>query len=137
MTGRNVTYLDEDSGFCRVHKFSGCDISGHISISSDSIECGNLRMIDNSGDSFCLPCQVHRDSENARLAESPFPVLGYFVPECEEDGNFKSKQSSGSSGYSFCLDIDGNKVHGSDTPPGQDLDCSQYQLNRRPSVGGK
>ena len=129
--------MDENTGLCRVHKFSGCDISGHVSISIDSIECENLQITNILSEKRCLPCQVHRDSENTRLNESPFPILGYFVPECEEDGNFKSKQSSGSSGYSFCLDIDGNKVDGSDTPPGQELDCSQYQLNRKYVVNGK
>ena len=64
-------------------------------------------------------------------------MLGYFVPECDQNGNFKSKQSYGSSGYSFCLDLDGNKIDGSDMPPGQELDCSQYQLNRIPFFDGK
>ena len=137
LTGRNVTYFDENSGLCLVHKFSGCDLFGHRSISTDSIECGNLLIRNVSRESRCLPCQVHRDSENARLAEIPFPMLGYFVPECDEDGNFKSKQYHGSSGHSFCLDLDGNKIDGSDAWPGQELDCSQYQLNRLTFVYGK
>ena len=126
--------MDKDSGQCRIHRFSGCDISGHVSIPVDSEKCSDLPLIQGKG---CSPCQAHRDSENARLDELPFPMLGYFVPECDEDGNFKSKQSSGSSGYKFCLDIDGNKIDGSDTPPGQELDCMQYLLNRWTNVNGK
>ena len=48
------------------------------------------------------------------------------MPDCNEDGHFNTKQRSGSSGYSFCYDKDGNKVESSDTPPGEELDCSKH-----------
>ena len=118
LTGQKVTYLDDKSGECRTHIFNGCEDNGHVSLLADPSECSNL----NEG---CTPCQVHRDSENARLSESPFPIIGAFVPECTENGHFQTKQRSGSSGYSFCYDKNGNKVESSDTPPGPPgLDCS-------------
>ena len=117
LTGQKVTYLDDKSGECRTHIFNGCEDNGHVSLLADPSECSNL----NEG---CTPCQVHRDSENARLSESPFPIIGAFVPECKENGHFQTKQRSGSSGYSFCYDKHGNKVESSGTPPGQKSDCS-------------
>ena len=123
LTGQNVTYLDEKKSECRTHIFNGCTDNGHESIEVNPFECSKPREADEKD---CRPCQVHRDSENARLAESPFPILGYFVPECGEDGHFKTKQSSGSSGYSFCYDRDGNKVESSETPPGQELERSDH-----------
>ena len=117
LTGQKVTYLDDKSGECRTHIFNGCEDNGHVSLLADPSECSNL----NEG---CTPCQVHRDSENARLSESPFPITGAFVPECKENGHFQTKQRSGSSGYSFCYDKHGNKVESSGTPPGQKSDCS-------------
>ena len=117
LTGQKVTYLDDKSGECRTHIFNGCSDSGHESVLADPLECSNPT-------TFCKPCQVHRDSENAVLAESPFPIIGAFVPQCKENGHYKTKQRSGSSGYSFCYDKNGNKVESSDTPPGQDLDCA-------------
>ena len=74
-----------------------------------------------------MPCQVHRDSVNARISEGSVSPIGTFVPECKESGHFQTKQRSGSSGYSFCYDKNGNKVESSDTPPGPPgLDCSIY-----------
>jgi len=121
LTGQNVTYLDDKSGECRTHIFNGCKDYGHESVLADPSECNNL----NEG---CTPCQVHRDSVNARISDGSLPHIGTFVPKCKESSHFKTKQFSGSTGYSFCYDKNGNKVESSDTPPGRGrkLDCSIY-----------
>ena len=113
--------MDDKSGECRTHIFNGCKDHGHESVLADPSECNNL----NEG---CTPCQVHRDSVNARISDGSLPHIGTFVPKCKESGHFKTKQFSGSTGYSFCYDKNGNKVESSDTPPGRGrkLDCSIY-----------
>ena len=118
LTGQNVTYLDEKSGECRTHIFNGCENNGHVSILADRSECNNL----NEG---CKPCQVHRDSLNARISEGSLSRIGTFVPVCKENGQFQAKQSN-TAGYSFCYDKNGNKVESSNTRFARKFDCSIY-----------
>ena len=134
LTGQNHTFMDIKSGQCKIHIFNGCSDNGHQSVLADPIACTTPS--EGIGRE-CQPCEVHRDSENARVAELPEGLVGYFIPECDDIGHFKKKQRSGSSGYSFCFDKDGNKVESSETPPGQDLDCNDHvdeEGNRIPSL---
>ena len=134
LTGQNHTFMDIKSGQCKIHIFNGCSDNGHQSVLADPIACTTPS--EGIGRE-CQPCEVHRDSENARVAELPEGLVGYFIPECDNSGHFKKKQRSGSSGYSFCFDKDGNKVESSETPPGQDLDCNDHvdeEGNRIPSL---
>ena len=37
------------------------------------------------------------------------PLLGAFMPQCNEDGTYKEVQCHGSTGYCWCVDEDGTK----------------------------
>ncbi|XP_068426971.1 uncharacterized protein [Clinocottus analis] len=54
------------------------------------------------------------------------PLIGTFVPQCDEYGNFLPQQCSGSTGYCWCVDtITGKKIPNTITPPGMSpVDCS-------------
>ncbi|XP_046859521.1 serine protease inhibitor Kazal-type 5-like isoform X17 [Xenia sp. Carnegie-2017] len=64
-------------------------------------------------------CEEERDA----LLSGP-PLLGQFVPQCEEDGSYSSKQCSPSTGYCWCVDGEGDDILGTETRSG-DLNCSE------------
>ena len=37
------------------------------------------------------------------------PLLGAFIPQCNEDGSYKEVQCHGSTGYCWCVDENGKK----------------------------
>ena len=37
------------------------------------------------------------------------PLLGAFIPQCNEDGSYKEVQCHGSTGYCWCVDDSGRK----------------------------
>ena len=45
-------------------------------------------------------------------------LVGGFTPTCNGSGGFAALQSSGSTGYSWCVDSDGQKIPGSEHAPG-------------------
>ena len=51
-------------------------------------------------------------------------LMGAFVPQCEEDGSYSSKQCSGSTGYCWCVNDSGNEIPGTSVQA-DSLDCSQ------------
>ena len=58
------------------------------------------------------------------------PVNGIYVPQCDEEGNYRPLQSHPSTGYRWCVDDHGRELPGSNTPPGKpNPDCSQYHGN--------
>ncbi|KAB5562577.1 hypothetical protein PHYPO_G00019510 [Pangasianodon hypophthalmus] len=62
------------------------------------------------------PCEHHRDS--AQSGVDGLPVLGAFVPQCDEEGHYRSQQCHGSTGYCWCVDSRGQERVGTRTPPG-------------------
>uniref|UniRef100_A0A8C2WHH2 Nidogen 1 n=1 Tax=Cyclopterus lumpus TaxID=8103 RepID=A0A8C2WHH2_CYCLU len=81
-----------------------------------------------NGDGFsCFPertktrCQNHRDSiQGATVSgpRGPRPPLGQFVPTCDENGGYKPTQCHGSTGYCWCVDRNGQEIHGTRIGPG-------------------
>ena len=62
--------------------------------------------------------------------ENP-PIPGRYTPQCIETGvnvgAFEWEQVRGSTGYSWCVDTNGNRLTGTLTPPGpSDIDCKPY-----------
>ncbi|XP_063296068.1 nidogen-2 [Pelobates fuscus] len=62
-------------------------------------------------------------AERRRLLEEqrprgPRPVLGGFIPECDEEGNYSPLQCHRSTGYCWCVDRNGEEISGSRTQPG-------------------
>ena len=55
-------------------------------------------------------------------------LVGVYIPQCEEDGSYSSKQCHGSTGYCWCVDGEGNKLVGTQAEPGQKLNCSGGEI---------
>uniref|UniRef100_A0A8C9WKU1 Nidogen 2 n=1 Tax=Scleropages formosus TaxID=113540 RepID=A0A8C9WKU1_SCLFO len=87
------------------------------------------------GDGFnCLPqkrpktrCEQHRDSLQGGLGpRGPRPAIGAFVPQCDEEGQYRPLQCHGSTGYCWCVDSGGQEREGTRTPPGAPpTDCDK------------
>ncbi|XP_068136532.1 saxiphilin-like isoform X2 [Hyperolius riggenbachi] len=59
------------------------------------------------------------------------PIIIGHIPDCDEKGNYKPMQRSGSSGYSWCVNADGEKIDGTDTPPGKPQpNCASHELTK-------
>ncbi|XP_047677663.1 nidogen-2 isoform X3 [Tachysurus fulvidraco] len=67
-------------------------------------------------------CEQHRDSIHGR--GDGLPLVGAFVPQCDEEGRYKSEQCHGSTGHCWCVDSTGRERAGTRTPPGTpNVDC--------------
>uniref|UniRef100_A0AAZ3S2B4 Thyroglobulin type-1 domain-containing protein n=1 Tax=Oncorhynchus tshawytscha TaxID=74940 RepID=A0AAZ3S2B4_ONCTS len=65
------------------------------------------------------PCEIAR--ENALKNVRP----GVYVPTCDNDGQYKPEQCSGSTGYCWCVNSSGQKIPGTESPPGTvRINCS-------------
>ncbi|XP_023251198.1 nidogen-2 isoform X6 [Seriola lalandi dorsalis] len=62
-------------------------------------------------------CEQHRDSVQTTSPEG-FPIIGVFVPQCDANGEYRSKQCHGSTGHCWCVDSRGQERAGTRTPPG-------------------
>ena len=63
-------------------------------------------------------CQKARDELLGESAPHP-PPPGAYVPQCDENGEFKPMQFHGSTGHSWCVARDGTEIPGSRTPRGR------------------
>lgn len=65
------------------------------------------------------PCESKKD--NAK------PVLGRYVPQCDEDGNFEPQQCWGSTGECWCVNtLTGEEIPNTKTGPGEEpVDCNE------------
>ncbi|XP_050988516.1 nidogen-2 [Labeo rohita] len=61
-------------------------------------------------------CEQHRD--NLRSGNGDVPVIGAFIPQCDEEGQYRSQQCHGSTGHCWCVDSRGQERAGTRTPPG-------------------
>ncbi|MAQ32145.1 MAG: hypothetical protein CMD26_05410 [Flavobacteriales bacterium] len=51
-------------------------------------------------------------------------VIGEFIPQCEDDGSYSPMQCWGSTGYCWCVDVNGIEIPGTSLGPGEGLpDC--------------
>ncbi|XP_035697200.1 uncharacterized protein LOC118430440 [Branchiostoma floridae] len=70
------------------------------------------------------------------LVETTVPAPGAFIPQCEEDGSFKTTQCHGSTGYCYCAHpTDGTRYDETGRPTGRgqgtmDHDCNTYWKTR-------
>ncbi|CDQ91332.1 unnamed protein product [Oncorhynchus mykiss] len=60
--------------------------------------------------------------ERARDAATHGPI-GAFIPTCDDDGQYTPEQCSGSTGYCWCVTSSGQKIPGTETPPGTASNC--------------
>ncbi|XP_030013493.1 nidogen-2 [Sphaeramia orbicularis] len=79
-------------------------------------------------------CEHHRDSVQTTSPEG-YPVVGAFVPECDENGQYRSLQCHGSTGHCWCVDNVGQERPGTRTPPGTPRkDCDRSDEPERPKT---
>nr|UZF13196.1 saxiphilin [Phyllobates terribilis] len=57
--------------------------------------------------------------ERNKVLGTTEPLLGAFVPDCDEKGYFSPLQFHGSTGYSWCVTENGVEIKGTRTGPGQ------------------
>lgn len=60
------------------------------------------------------------------MAEKKGPLIGAYVPQCDEDGYYTLKQCWASTGSCWCVDKFGKKIEGESTNAGQDLACGEF-----------
>ncbi|TWW64062.1 Nidogen-2 [Takifugu flavidus] len=72
-----------------------------------------------------VTAQHHRDSVQTTSPEG-YPILGVYVPQCDANGQYTSKQCHGSTGHCWCVDSNGQERAGTRTPPGAPtVDCDR------------
>jgi len=60
---------------------------------------------------------------------------GRYVPQCDEDGEYKPIQFHSSSGHSWCVTREGVEIAGTRTPPGEPAPtCSPFTGTFSPAV---
>ncbi|XP_060685148.1 uncharacterized protein nid2a isoform X3 [Hemiscyllium ocellatum] len=81
-------------------------------------------------------CEQHRERLQAELnLRGSQPLIGAYIPECDEEGNFKPLQCHGSTGHCWCVDERGQEIPGTRTPPGTGQpQCGQPANNERPKT---
>ncbi|XP_031707889.1 nidogen-2 isoform X2 [Anarrhichthys ocellatus] len=62
-------------------------------------------------------CERHRDGVQTTSPER-HPVVGAYVPQCDDSGQYTSLQCHGSTGHCWCVDVRGQERGGTRTPPG-------------------
>merc|ERR1719384_1244136 len=77
-------------------------------------EQGGARRRPATGDG---PCHLKLAAVKAKV--------GAFMPRCEADGSFSSKQCHGSTGHCWCVYSSGKKIPGTKVGPGKSVDCSK------------
>uniref|UniRef100_A0A4W6BYD2 Thyroglobulin type-1 domain-containing protein n=1 Tax=Lates calcarifer TaxID=8187 RepID=A0A4W6BYD2_LATCA len=70
-------------------------------------------------------CEHHRDSVQTTSPEG-YPLLGAYVPQCDDNGQYVPQQCHSSTGYCWCVDSRGQERRGTRTPPGTpSVDCDR------------
>uniref|UniRef100_A0A3B5MHZ2 Thyroglobulin type-1 domain-containing protein n=1 Tax=Xiphophorus couchianus TaxID=32473 RepID=A0A3B5MHZ2_9TELE len=68
-------------------------------------------------------CEHHRDSVQTTSPDG-LPLVGAYVPQCDENGLYVPEQCHGSTGYCWCVDSRGQERAGTRTGPGSpSVDC--------------
>ncbi|XP_045066293.1 saxiphilin-like [Coregonus clupeaformis] len=57
------------------------------------------------------PCEIARDAVDPNL-------IGTFIPQCVNQGQYTPQQCWGSTGYCWCVTSTGQKIDGTECPPG-------------------
>ncbi|XP_069831749.1 saxiphilin-like [Dendropsophus ebraccatus] len=64
------------------------------------------------------------------LGEEKIPTVGRFVPQCDEKGHYSPQQCHGSTGHCWCVNVNGEEMAGTKTPPGQPAqNCAAHAVD--------
>ncbi|XP_042597852.1 nidogen-2 isoform X2 [Cyprinus carpio] len=78
-------------------------------------------------------CEQHRDS--LRRGDGDVPLIGAFIPQCDEEGQYRPQQCQGSTGHCWCVDSRGQERAGTRTPPGAPtINCDEPVHPERPKT---
>ncbi|KAF4102024.1 hypothetical protein G5714_016824 [Onychostoma macrolepis] len=78
-------------------------------------------------------CEQHRDSVHSRDGDAP--LIGAFIPQCDEEGQYRPQQCHGSTGHCWCVDSRGQERAGTRTPPGAPtINCDEPVRPVRPKT---
>ncbi|XP_075717321.1 uncharacterized protein LOC142759243 isoform X3 [Rhinoderma darwinii] len=72
--------------------------------------------------------------ERQKVLSVGTPMLGAFLPDCDQKGNYSPKQCHGSTGYCWCVTENGEEISGSRTPPGQTAPTCQPSAKESPCL---
>ncbi|KAM7375350.1 hypothetical protein PAMA_014447 [Pampus argenteus] len=79
-------------------------------------------------------CEHHRDSVQTTSPEG-HPVVGAYVPQCDDNGQYIQLQCHGSTGHCWCVDSRGQERAGTRTAPGTTpTDCDKPDKPVRPKT---
>nr|XP_020447652.1 nidogen-2 isoform X6 [Monopterus albus] len=79
-------------------------------------------------------CEHHRDSVQTTSPEG-YPIVGAYVPTCDDNGQYTPLQCHGSTGHCWCVDSRGEERPGTRTPPGAPaVDCDKPAVSIRPKT---
>ncbi|XP_040027562.2 nidogen-2 isoform X2 [Gasterosteus aculeatus] len=79
-------------------------------------------------------CEHHRDRVQTTSPEG-YPIVGAYVPQCDDNGRYASLQCHGSTGHCWCVDSTGQERAGTRTPPGSPpKDCDRPDEPERPKT---
>ncbi|XP_055720138.1 nidogen-2 [Salvelinus fontinalis] len=79
-------------------------------------------------------CEQHKDSVQA-ISPEGYPIPGVFVPECDEQGQYRALQCHGSTGHCWCVDSRGQERAGTRKGPGTSQpNCDEPDLPERPKT---
>uniref|UniRef100_A0A4W5P9J2 Nidogen 2 n=1 Tax=Hucho hucho TaxID=62062 RepID=A0A4W5P9J2_9TELE len=79
-------------------------------------------------------CEQHKDSVQTTSPEG-YPILGVFVPECDEQGQYRALQCHGSTGHCWCVDSRGQERAGTRKGPGTGQpNCDEPDRPERPKT---
>uniref|UniRef100_A0A673FYD1 Nidogen 2a (osteonidogen) n=1 Tax=Sinocyclocheilus rhinocerous TaxID=307959 RepID=A0A673FYD1_9TELE len=68
------------------------------------------------GDGFL--CHPQNGSYSLQSGNGGAPLVGAFIPQCDEEGQYRPQQCHGSTGHCWCVDSRGQERAGTRTPPG-------------------
>ncbi|XP_031435769.1 nidogen-2 isoform X4 [Clupea harengus] len=78
-------------------------------------------------------CEHHRDSVQG--SQDGFSLVGAFIPECDEEGQYRPLQCHGSTGHCWCVSDQGQERAGTRTPAGSPRpNCDEQVQPERPKT---
>ncbi|KAI3366055.1 hypothetical protein L3Q82_009881 [Scortum barcoo] len=79
-------------------------------------------------------CEHHRDRVQTTSSEG-YPIVGAYVPQCDDNGQYTPLQCHSSTGHCWCVDSRGQERAGTRTPPDSaPRDCNKPDEPVRPKT---